>query len=501
MINSQVTPLLQREIGSHHPATSVSALLGILQGAEFAYLVSQAELFDDMEERDAHLYSEMNKRKNAVAKLDWRLSPSRLAGAREKKDVANLEDVLRDSIDVETLIYDLASGIGHGFSCVEIEWGRGENGWWLPKALHHRPQRWFTVDRETRRIIRLRSPGKVNGEDLIHNAWIVHQHSAKTGYPATQGLFRVLALPYLFKNFAVKNWLRFLEMYGVPLRILMTQGKDDQQRQELITELLALGSNGAAVLNNILGEDFKTANMTSGEGQGFMSLVEWAEKSMSKAILGGTLSSDTGKNGNYATAKVHDDARLEIREHDAKQIAASLTRDLIGSIVRLNGLSLRARWQFDTQEPEDLALYADALPKLATGGVQIPLSWVSDTLKIPQPQDGEPVMSAAPTPNPAPDQAKPKSGAGLHAILSAGNPEFTAEQQVIEDMADGLNNALNSPVSSDLIASAIRSAKNPQDLERRLAAVLKGADLTEFNSMLEKALFAADVLGYAHAEG
>jgi len=492
----RIDPLLQQEVSIHHPASSVQALLDIMAEAERGNLVRQSELFADMEERDAHLFAELHKRKIAVSQLDWSLKPVRDAGAREKKDLAHLQDLLTDSLDIESLVFDLADGIGHGFAAAEITWHRLANGWWLPKMITPRPQRWFTVDIDTRQTLRLRSPGTVDGVDLNAYGWLLHRHSSKTGYPATQGLLRALVMPYLFKNFAVKNWLRFSELYGVPLRVLMTNISDPAQKNELIRDLQGMGANGVAILDGIRGEDFKTVDIIKGEGQGFTALIDWADRSMSKAILGGTLTSDTGKNGNYATANVHDEVRLQIRDHDAQQLAETLTRDLLGAIIAVNGWALRGAWVFDTQEPDDLALYADALPKLVAVGAQIPLSYLHNRLKIPLPEAGEAVLSAPTQPRQTP--ANPGLSAGL-VTLAGGKPVFTPEQQVIEDLGDQLLDKLPSPIDAELIASAIRAAKNPEDLEQRLAAVLAGADLTEFSQVLEKALFAADVLGYTHA--
>ncbi len=111
-----ILPTLQREVGTHHPATSIAAILNILNQAEQGSLVAQAELFSDMEERDVHIYAEMSKRKMTVAQLDWSLTAPRDAGAREKKDIANLNALIDDSLDIETLVFDMADAIGQGFS-------------------------------------------------------------------------------------------------------------------------------------------------------------------------------------------------------------------------------------------------------------------------------------------------------------------------------------------------------------------------------------------------
>jgi phage gp29-like protein len=487
-----INPMLQRELSAHHPSTSISAILSILEQAEQGDLVSQAELFTDMEERDAHIYAEITKRKMAVAQLDVELKAPRDAGAREKKDIAALKDRIDDNIDIETMVFNIADAIGHGFSALEIEWARDDSGFWMPKALKARPQRWFTVDIATRQQLRLRD-NSLEGAELLKHGWIIHEHASKTGYIATQGLYRALALPYLFKNFATKNWLRFCELYAVPIRVLFHHETDVAKKYELLAALQAMGQSGVALLEGGTQDDLKTESLTNGEGAGFQALIEWCERSVSKAILGGTLTSSTGNNGNYATASVHDAVRYQIRDHDAKQIAETLTRHLLGAIVAVNGLTIRPIWCFDTQEPEDMALYADAIPKLVAVGAKIPVAYLHDKLKLPMPEKDEEILAVSQPPQPDTQQKE------AMAALLAAPQRFTKEQQIIEDLGDSLLNALKSPISQEAIASAIRGAKDPQDLEERLATVLKTEDTSEFSRVLANCLFAADILGYAHA--
>nr|WP_282977379.1 DUF935 family protein [Pseudomonas aeruginosa] len=71
---------------ANHPAKGLTPakLAHILIEAEQGHLQAQAELFMDMEERDAHLFAEMSKRKRAVLGLglDHRAAAQRL-GRRE----------------------------------------------------------------------------------------------------------------------------------------------------------------------------------------------------------------------------------------------------------------------------------------------------------------------------------------------------------------------------------------------------------------------------------
>ncbi|MGN6937203.1 phage portal protein family protein, partial [Neisseria sp. P0017.S001] len=58
------------------------------------------------------------------------------------------------------------------------------------------------------------------------------------------------------------------------------------------------------------------------------------------------------------------------------------------------------KFEFDTRDPEDIAVMAEAIPKLVDVGVQIPESWVRDKLVIPEPAEGERVLARVVPDNP-----------------------------------------------------------------------------------------------------
>ncbi|MFV9438833.1 phage portal protein family protein [Pseudomonas aeruginosa] len=93
---------------ANHPAKGLTPakLAHILIEAEQGHLQAQAELFMDMEERDAHLFAEMSKRKRAVLGLDWTIEPPRNASAAEKADAEYLHELLLDLEGIEDLMLD-----------------------------------------------------------------------------------------------------------------------------------------------------------------------------------------------------------------------------------------------------------------------------------------------------------------------------------------------------------------------------------------------------------
>jgi phage gp29-like protein len=388
---------LHREFAGH-PAKGLTParLAQILEQAEYGSLLAQHELFADMEEKDAHIQAEMHKRKMAVIGLDWTLAPPRDASRREEKAAAELEYLLCDELDIEDLLFDCLDAIGHGFACLEIEW-RQAGGRWLP-CLHFRPQTWFTVAPERRNELRLRDNASPYGAELQPFGWVPHVHRSRSGYLARVGLHRTLAWPYLFKNYSVRDLAEYLEIHGLPLRLgKYPLGASAEEKSALMQAVVGMGHAAAGIVPEGMLVEFVSAT-SAGSADPFKLMIDWCEASQSKAILGGTLTSQTGANGNRSLGDVHNEVRLDIRNSDSRQLAQTLSAHLVYPVAVLNGLMHPDRvpvWSFDVQEPEDLALYADALPKLVNIGAKIPSRYIHEKLRIPEPEADEPILQAA----------------------------------------------------------------------------------------------------------
>jgi len=388
---------LHREFASH-PSRGLTPirLARILEAAEQGDIRAQHELFMDMEEKDAHVYAEMGKRKRALLTVDWDIVPPRNATPTEKKLAGYAKELLQDVPNLEDVILDALDGIGHGFSCQEIEWellGRE----WMPKEINHRPQGWFQTDRDTRTQIRLRD-NSLDGQALQPFGWITHVHKAKSGYISRSGLHRVLAWPYLFKNYSVGDLAEFLEIYGLPLRLGTYQsGASDDEKATLLRAVMSIGHDAAGIVPEGMLIDFKEAAKGS-EGP-FMAMVDWCEKSQSKAILGGTLTSQAdGKSSTNALGNVHNEVREDLMRADAVQLAGTLTRDLVFPVLRLNkggidDLRRLPRFKFMFDDSEDLGTLAESLPKFVGVGMRIPVEWAHERAGIPLAEENAPILT------------------------------------------------------------------------------------------------------------
>jgi phage gp29-like protein len=478
----------------NHPSRGLTPakLARILEEAEQGNIVAQHELFMDMEEKDAHLFAEMSKRKRAILTLQWDIVPPRNATKAEEDDAAWLREVLLDFADLDDLFLDCLDGIGHGFSAIELEWAAVGKERLIVEA-HHRPQSWFKLDIENRQNLRLRD-NSGEGAELRAFGWIVHRHAAKSGYLARSGLHRVLAWPFLFKNYSVRDFAEFLEIFGIPLRIgKYPSGAQPNEKMTLLRAVTAIGHNAAGIMPE--GMSIEIEEAAKGSADPFMAMIDWAERSESKAIVGQTSSSEAKSQGlGSGLANLHGEVRHDLLVSDAAQLGGSLTRQLLYPMLVVNRGQRDPRrvprLAFDTGKPEDIKIFSDALPKLVAVGMPVPINWAQDKLRIPAPKDGEAVLAVPAAAAPLPPA---QLSALLAAVLRAARPD--------EDEFDRLAREMGSDwqrVTEPLINPLQRLAEECTDLEefrRRLPEAVATMDAAALAELLEQGNLAAALWG------
>ena len=411
--------LRQKRLTPFSGSFSPARLRAVLAAADQGNLVEQHRLFAHMEDADAHLSAEMNKRRLALLKIDWDIVPPRNASAREKKDAAWLKEVLSDAVDpIEDLILALMDGPGHGFAACELAWSRQDDQW-LP-AFHPRPQEWFQISPAAE--LRL-SDGSAAGAELWPFGWVLHTHGkAKTGYLSRLGLYRALLWPFLYKNYAISDLAEYLEAYGLPLIVgKFPTGAGEEQKSSLLQAVIDLGHDARAIMPAEMAIEVQKVT-ASGDGGSHLDFVDWCDRAQSKLIVGQTMSAEARSTGiGSGNADLHREVRHDILAADARQIAATLTRDLCYPLLALNrglqGLSRCPRFVFDTSEAEDLQMMSQALPVLVGVGLQIPVSWAHEKMRIPQPSENEAVLGIA-----RPSMVLPPESRPDHTAAPAASP-------------------------------------------------------------------------------
>ncbi|BEL74468.1 DUF935 domain-containing protein [Serratia marcescens] len=491
-----------------HPSKgmTIRRLPRILEAAERGDLAAQADLFEDMIERDGHIFSEMAKRKNALLTLDWSIEPPENATGEEKKIAEMVSAWMKDIPEFEDITLNAADAIGHGFAAQEIEKWELEDKIWLPSKIKLRPHRWFCTNPEAGDEIRL-SDGSMNGAELWPFGWLVHTHNAKSGYVAQSGLYRVLVWPYLFKNYGIRDLAEFLEIYGLPARVgTYLAGATDDDKDRLLEALVTLGHDAAGIIPEGTKIEFLTA--ASGQADPFVAMVNWAERTASKVILGATLTSQAdGKSSTNALGKVHNDVRHDILIADARQIEG-FYRGFIRMLLAINGYQVSSRRQprlvFDTRELESIKEFAEGVSTLVTAGLKtIPASWVHKKIGIPNPQEGEAVLSPPATAPVLPgarlsqQQSRYRSFAALSTEADIADPAQVALDNA-QTVPDAINNAMQQLIAP--LVAALSQGNTPDDALDIIAASYPDLDDSQLQQLLTQALFVADIWGHLNAD-
>lgn len=444
---------------AEHPSSGLtpSRLAEILRQAERGDLIRQCELAEDMEEKDAHIQSELGKRRLAMQGVDWNIVPPPNASAEETRDAEMIEEILRSSIWLDEAVFDCGDAILKGFANLELTWEHADQTHFIANA-EYRDSSWFQTHVDRRNELRLRD-GSPEGEPLRQFGWISHIAKSKSGYLSRNGLARVLAWPFLFKNYSVRDLAEFLEIYGLPLRLgKYPTGASESEKLTLLRAVMSIGHNAGGIIPK--GMEIEFQNAADGGPDPFMAMVSWCERSQSKAILGGTLTSQAdGKSSTNALGNVHNEVRQEIRDADLKALGNTLTRDVVYPMYVLNGRSFRSprripRLEYDLNEPEDLQQFAQPLKPLVEMGMRVPMSWVHEKTRIPEAAKDEAVLTIS---NPA-----PVPGAAL-AALKAGKADDEIDALVDDVHGLQLNDQL-----IDQIRNLVSSAESFEQLKSEL---------------------------------
>ncbi|WP_319774461.1 DUF935 domain-containing protein [Breoghania sp.] len=402
-------------------------------------------LAEEMEERDLHYGSVLGTRKRAVTGIE----PVVNAASDEDRDIEIAEAVREHVVEAPEfvdMLDDSLDALGKGYSAVETLWDRGDM--WRPRGYAWRDPRFFQFDRVSGQEVRLREEGSIDGKPLSPYSFIVHRPKLKSGLSIRGGLARLAVWGFVLKAFTLKDWAAFLEVFGMPLRVgKYGKSAGPKEKQVLLRAVRDLGTDAAAIIPTGMEIEFIEAKGGSGNAV-FGAMAEYLDAQISKGVLGQTMTTDNGSS--LAQAQVHENVRFDILRADARQLSATINRDLIRPFVAFNFGPQERYPTFDipVTEAEDVKTLVDALDKLIPMGMEIGMADVRERIGFAAPDEGAAILRApgkaeAVPPQPpekeAPAQAArarrcPSCG-GYHA-LAAVDPGSELDALIEDALAD-----------------------------------------------------------------
>lgn len=491
---------------SSYPSNGLTPvrLAEIFKEADAGDILRQAELFEEMEEKDPHLFSQLQTRKNAVTGLDFEIIPFDSDDERDKEIAEFVEAQINGIEGLEEIMLDLLDAVGKGFAVSEIMWTYDE-GHVVVGDIRSRHQKRFFWDSED--VFKIRTEEAPEGMELPRNKFVLHRYKARSGHPSRAGVLRVCAWMYLFKNYTLKDWVAFCEVYGMPLRLGKYQpGASEEDKRALMQALAQIGADAAGIFPDGTTIEFVNTEKASSTDL-YERLARFCDEQVSKAVLGQTLTSDSG-GGSYAQSKTHNDVRHDLVVADCKALAATLRRDLIRPLVLFNfGEDKRIPYiRFDAEESEDLEQTANIISTLVKDvGLKVPTSYLYKKFSIPKPEGGEEI-AAPPQPTAGLDGLSFKESPTQAAISlkARAEPDYGAQERIdhladiaVKKSAGTFRKAFGPVLKLVEKAGSLEQLRDMMNDADTVAEVFKEMDVTDVEELLQKVMVYADLEGRA----
>jgi phage gp29-like protein len=387
-----------------YPATGLTPrrLTTILRAADAGDVTRAMELFEEMEEKDAHLFAVANKRRLALTGLPWSVVSAAEVEAGVDRAAADAaadycRAVLTRLEGFEDVLQHLALALGRNIAVAELVWTQGPDGLTLEDIV---PVEFTRMTFDATGCLRLlTADDDRDGVALPPHKFVVHAPHAVSGHAMRGGLLRATALVFLAKNLALKDWMIGAELFGMPVRVARYDASvTPEEKEEMLHMLESLGSNAAGVFSKAIELQF----LEAGQGKApppYGQLCEFLNREMSKAWLGQTLTTETpGLGGSFGATRIHEEVRKDLRSDDLRKEARTLRRDLLAPLARLrfgpNAPVPYFRRQVEgPRNLDELTAVLDAAVNRL--GLAVPADWTRRSLGLPQPAEGEALLAGA----------------------------------------------------------------------------------------------------------
>lgn len=399
-----------------------------------------------------------------------------------------------------------------GYDVADRIYERGADGLLRVKLIEPRRLELFHMRREGVFYIgdgMTITPGIEHGERMdTAFKMLVTTRRATDANPQGDALLSRLYWPWHFRSHGWKFWARFMERHAQPLLVGRTGGDLTQ-----MSSALAAAINGGTIAVNE-SDDVTTLNPTSA-GEAFERFERRINSRIAKLILGQTLTTDSDGKGSYAQAKVHNEVRKD-KLSGHKRLSQGAIQSFINALVVVNKtFQGREIPQFEWHDQRGVDTERATRDKtLYDMGVRFSESYMvraydfeADEVRVIDPvtgqeEPGDDEQSGAGAPRaPSGEGAAASVGAAAlpdtaSAFASRAEQRYQAE---VDALAASAANAAELPISAAAIRDAIEASDSADDLIARLAKLASDADSEQFQDLLARAMFAADIIGYGKA--
>jgi hypothetical protein len=270
---------------------------------------------------DSHLESVWSRRCSAASGAEWFCAAGG-EGGREKEAAEVFAEQL-GNLDTPRIIEEMMDAVAYGYSPLEVIWVPDGGRWGIGDIVGKPPQ-WFEFDQENRLVFKT---GVSGTEELPANRFLVARHRPSYANPYGVKVFSKCYWPATFKKNGFRWWTVFVEKYGGAFLYGKYPGNaGEQYKNELLTALEKMVSDAVAIVPEGAEITIESLANKGGVSSVHSGYIEAANKEISKAVLGQTLTTEVGANGSYAAAKAHDLVRKDLAASDRVRVSECFNR-------------------------------------------------------------------------------------------------------------------------------------------------------------------------------
>lgn len=390
-------------------------------------------VYEDLEEKDAKIASDLDTRKENVLSKSRRVLPA--SSKRQDVRLATLiEETLETYMDVsdgvrfgfDNVLWEALDGIAKGVAVGEIIYGEASDRIFI-KNVMFQPQHLFsfgdgtlapytTYTRPQRGPLRLR-PG-IYGEGLSSETvlparkFLVHTYRPRHGNRWGSPLLRKVFWPSWFKRASVKQWLRHLEKGSGSVVARYNDGAPPAEQQTALDAARAINDESAvAVPKKFLMEVMQHVRQSMGSAYSEM-VDSFCNNEIARVIRGQTLTSRGSEGGgSRALGEVHERVEERKTEVDCKSLMLAINTQIVWPLTLFNAgpVARPPVWGINYEPGNDLNVMSEWMERLWKMHLPIPRAFVYNAYSVPEPGADEAVLDP---PSSSEEQALPDSNSG-----------------------------------------------------------------------------------------
>lgn len=244
---------------------------------------------------------------------------------------------LLNSPDMRIIIKELHNSIAWGFTLIQINniyYDENEEVYkidfdLIPRKHVHPEEGFECVSRQQ----------SIASKDFLFMEQPIANYMLWAGEKKDKGIFAKTAQYVIYKRGGFGDWSQFAEMFGMPFRELIYDDYDEATRKKLEKGLQEWGSAGYSLHPRSADLKIHPTGGSTGSNEVYDRLIAACDASISKTILGNTLTTEQGENGARSLGEVHKEVE-DAKTASDKQFILSILNTKFRAILKRFGFNV-----------------------------------------------------------------------------------------------------------------------------------------------------------------